>query len=179
MFTSDLDVLIHALNLLLRPAQQYSAQPSVTSALSISTPRLSSIAKRWPNLREYDVSLLDLVNGSSKATLEALPSEAKEVNYVYYRQDKSDPSAQAGKSTTPDADVFTGTAQTPGHKSSAPTPSTSGAVNVHIDSKTIETKDAMNILADIVETYSVPDNEKFELLTRIRAAQAVVPDRAE
>lgn len=175
MFTSDLDVLIHALNLLLRPAQQYSAQPSVTNALSISTPRLSALVKRWPNLREYDINLLDLVNGSSKVTLEALPSEAREVNFFFYRQDKSDSGLQAGKSSAPEPDVFDSNAQASSHKASTSGASTSGATNIHIDSKTIESKEAMDILADVVEAYSVPDNEKFELLTRIRAAKAVIP----
>lgn len=178
MLTSDLDVLIASLNLLLRPAQQYSAQPSVTNALSISTPRLSSLAKRWSNLREYDISLIDLVHESSTAILEALPSEAREVNFVFYRQDKSEHSAPAPKGNAPDSDVFDNTPHTPGPKASTPSNNaTPGAVNIHVDSKTIESKDAMNILADLVETYSVPDNEKFELLTRIRTAQAVIPSR--
>ncbi|KAI6021384.1 hypothetical protein BKA83DRAFT_4464115 [Pisolithus microcarpus] len=50
MSTSDLDVLILALNLLLRPAQH------------ISTPRLLSLSKRWPNVHEHGISLLDLAS---------------------------------------------------------------------------------------------------------------------
>ncbi|KAH9176781.1 hypothetical protein EDB89DRAFT_101881 [Lactarius sanguifluus] len=65
--TSDLDILILALNLLLRPAQQYSAQPAVSRALSISTYRLQSLGKRWSNLREYDVSLVDLVTDQGRS----------------------------------------------------------------------------------------------------------------
>ena len=79
-------VLILALNLLLRPAQQYSSQPAVSHALSISTPRLTSLAKRWPNLRDYYLNLVDLVTEKGKAQAEALPTEAKEVNFVFYRQ---------------------------------------------------------------------------------------------
>ena len=37
MFSSNLDGLILVLNLLLHPAQQYSSQPAVSHALSIST----------------------------------------------------------------------------------------------------------------------------------------------
>ena len=54
----------------------------------------------------------------------------------------------------------------------------SGAVTIHIDSKTIETKGAMDILADVIEAYNVPDGEKFELLMRIRGAQAVTSAHA-
>ena len=72
MFSSDLDVLILALNLLLRPAQQYSSQPAVSHALSISTPRLTSLAKRWPNLRDYDINLVDLVTEKGKEMIEQI-----------------------------------------------------------------------------------------------------------
>ena len=36
----------------------------------------------------------------------------------------------------------------------------------------------MDILADTMEAYSIPDEEKFELLCRIRTAQALEKDRA-
>ncbi|KAI0644511.1 hypothetical protein C8Q79DRAFT_912719 [Trametes meyenii] len=181
MFSSDLDVLILALNLLLRPAQQYSSQPSVSHALSISTPRLTSLAKRWPNLRDYDINLVDLVTDKGKAQIEALPTEAREVNFVFYRQAPS--AAAVGKEKekekAPEGDVFDSVAQTPGRKpavsiAGANTASTSsGAVTIHIDSNTIETKTAMDILADAVEAHNVPNSEKFELLMRIRGAQVM------
>ncbi|KAI0360913.1 hypothetical protein OH77DRAFT_1558017 [Trametes cingulata] len=184
MFSSDLDVLILALNLLLRPAQQYSSQPAVSHALSISTPRLTSLAKRWPNLRDYDINLVDLVTEKGKAQIEALPTEAREVNFVFYRQAPS--SAAAGKekekvaaAATAEGDVFDTVAQTPSRKPAVTlggannASTSSGAVTIHIDSKTIESKPAMDILADAIEAYSVPDSEKFELLMRIRGAQVM------
>ncbi|KAI0958508.1 hypothetical protein AcV7_004312 [Taiwanofungus camphoratus] len=183
MLTSDLDILTLALNLLLRPAQQYSAQPAVLHALSISTPRLTSLAKRWPNLREYDVNLVDLVGEQSRVQVEGLPNEAREVNFTFYRQESSSAVGNAAgkvKEKTSDPDVFESTTQTPtrrtgGSHSSAPAvvAASSGAVAVHIDSQIIESKEPMDILADTVEAYSVPDSEKFELLTRIRAARAL------
>ncbi|KAI0666580.1 hypothetical protein C8Q78DRAFT_1176707 [Trametes maxima] len=181
MFSSDLDVLILALNLLLRPAQQYSSQPAVSHALSISTPRLTSLAKRWPNLRDYDINLVDLVTEKGKAQIEALPTEAREVNFVFYRQAPLPAAAgkEKEKEKAPEGDVFDSVAQTPGRKpvvsiAGAHTASTSsGAVTIHIDSSTIETKTAMDILADAVEAHNVPSNEKFELLMRIRGAQVM------
>ncbi|KAH9935552.1 uncharacterized protein B0H18DRAFT_1082292 [Fomitopsis serialis] len=153
MFTSDLDVLILALNLLLRPAQQYTAQPAVLHALSISTPRLTSLAKRWPNLREYDINLVDLVTEKGRPQLEALPNEARE----------SQPAEPV---------QHTPTHKPAGSATVNPAAPASGAVNIHIDSNTIQSKEPMDVLADIIEAYSVPDTEKFELLTRIRAARA-------
>ena len=177
MFSSDLDVLVLALNLLLRPAQQYSSQPAVSHALSISTPRLTSLAKRWPNLRDYDINLVDLVTDKGSGQVEALPTEAREVNFVFYRQT---PSTAAGKEKekAAEGDVFDSTAQTPRKPASTAGTSTnastsSGAVTIHIDSKTIESKPAMDVLADTIEAYNVPDSEKFELLMRIRGAQAL------
>ncbi|KZT10978.1 uncharacterized protein LAESUDRAFT_721398 [Laetiporus sulphureus 93-53] len=186
MFTSDLDVLILALNLLLRPAQQYSAQPAVLHALSISTPRLTSLAKRWPNLREYDVNLPDLVSDKGKTQIEALPNEAREVNFTFYRHDvpSSVPHKEKEKSAeshAPQQNV----AQTPTRRTGTSSSATasapvisSGAVNIHISIKTIEAKEPMHILADIIEAYSVPDSEKFELLCRIRAARALTAAHA-
>lgn len=182
MFSSDLDVLILALNLLLRPAQQYSSQPAVSHALSISTPRLTSLARRWPNLRDYDINLVDLVTEKGHAQVEGLPTEAREVNFVFYRQASSSNSGgkEKEKEKAPEGDVFDSVVQTPGRKPSSSTgagtanaSTSSGAVTVHIDSKTIESKAAMDILADSIEAYNVPDGEKFELLMRIRGAQAL------
>ena len=180
MFSSDLDVLILALNLLLRPAQQYSSQPAVSHALSISTPRLTSLAKRWPNLRDYDINLVDLATERGRSQVEALPTEAKEVNFVFYRQTATGKEKEKEKEKVAEVDVFESAAQTPRKPPSSSATGTaagastsSGAVTIHIDSKMIESKNAMDILADTVEAYNVPDSEKFELLMRIRGAQVL------
>lgn len=173
--------MILALNLLLRPAQQYSAQPAVSSALNISTPRLTSLAKRWPNLREFDVNLADLVGDKGNAQLEALPVEAREVNFTFYP--KSGPSSGSDKENAPEGDIFSPSSaaqpQTPSRKATlSSAPPISGAVTVHIASQDLESKSLMDILADVVEAYSVPDDEKFELLCRIRGAQALTEAHA-
>ncbi|KAI0829944.1 hypothetical protein BC628DRAFT_1314795 [Trametes gibbosa] len=186
MFSSDLDVLTLALNLLLRPAQQYSSQPAVSHALSISTPRLTALAKRWPNLRDYDINLVDLVSEKGKAQIEALPTEAREVNFVFYRQAPSPAAAgkDKEKEKASEGDVFDSVTQTPVRKLSATVAgasgasTSSGAVTIHIDSKTIGSKPAMDILADSVEAHEVPNCEKFELLMRIRGAQAMTSEYA-
>jgi E3 ubiquitin-protein ligase HUWE1 len=159
LFTADLDVLILALNLLLRPSQQYSAQPSVSHALNISTPRLQSLAKRWPNLRDFGISLVELASNSPE--VDALPSEAREVNYSFYRTGTT--KEQEKKM---DTDVVDAPRKPTGSNGS-------GSVNIHIDERALATRDAGAILADVIGTYAVPDEDKFELICRIRAAQVL------
>lgn len=162
----DLDILVLALKLMLRPAQQYSAQPSVSQALSIPTGRLVSLSKRWPHLREYGINLVDLTNASGSDEVEQLPSEARELHFSFYRTDQpgKEPAAQADPSTedTPKKAPATGNAA-----------SSSGAVMIHIDESTLHSKPMMEVLADAIETYNVPDSEQFELLSRARAAYAL------
>ncbi|KAJ7579230.1 hypothetical protein C8J56DRAFT_339945 [Mycena floridula] len=159
LFTEDLDILTSTLKLLLRPSQQYSAQPSVSQALHISTPRLQSLARRWPYLREYGVDLVHVASIMGTSEIDALPTEAREVHFTFYRTEGR-PSEQAMDTDAP----------TSPRKPSAPT---RGAVVIHIDEKTLNTKRAIDILADAIETYSLPDSEKFELLCRIRTAQSL------
>lgn len=172
LFTSDLDVLILALNLLLRPAQQYSAQQSVAQALSISTPRLQSLARRWVSFREHGVGLADLVNNRGASQVESLPTELREVHFTFYRKDAR--LENKPKDVSPVSDLVP---RTPVRKSSGPAPTISvtspGAVHVHLNETTLENKSAMEALAEVVEEFSVPEEEIFELLCRIRTAQAL------
>ena len=158
--TSDLDVLILALNLLLRPAQQYSAQPAVSTALSISTPRLLSLSKRWPNLREHGISLLDLASPSGVPQVDVLPGEARDVSFVYYKTDHKEKEQRAEASDEP----------TTPRKSSFPP----GSITVHVDEETLKKKDVMEILADILEVHPLSGDDKYELLCRMRVAKALV-----
>ncbi|KZV69516.1 hypothetical protein PENSPDRAFT_753267 [Peniophora sp. CONT] len=178
--TSDLDVLVLALNLLLRPAQQYSAQPAVSRALSISTPRLLSLAKRWSHLREYGLSPIDLVTETGVAQIDNLPAEAREVNFTFYKAGKSEPakdpvstmdidSEAPAPSEVPKTPVRRNTAGS----TQAPPPS-SGAVTIHIDSATLTQKSTMEVLADVLERHELPGDDKFELMCRIRAAQMLL-----
>lgn len=165
--------MVLTLHLLLRPSQQYSAQPAVTSALNISTPRLRSLAKRWPNLREYGVGLVDLASINGGPEVDALPSEAREVNYSFYRTGSKE-KEEKEETEMQGIDVPEPSLGTPRKSSTAPPAAGhNAAVNVHIDQQTLESKDVMSLLADTIEKYSVPDDEKFELLCRIRSASVL------
>ncbi|EKM54444.1 uncharacterized protein PHACADRAFT_174950 [Phanerochaete carnosa HHB-10118-sp] len=180
MTTSDLDVLIYSLNLLLRPAQQYSAQPAVSHALSLNTSRLTSLSKRWPSLHDYDINLVALAGEQGRAQVDSLPNEAREVAFTFYRKDGSQSKKEEKKE--PEVDPFEAPPpQTPrkGASSSPSATSANGPVTVHIDSQSLETKPAMQSWAEANETYSVPDDERFELLCRIRSAKALARTHAE
>jgi len=179
--TSDLDILVLALNLLLRPAQQYSAQPAVTRALSISTHRLQSLGKRWSNLREYDVSLVDLVTDQGKPVLEALPIEAREVQFKFYNTGKAKQSRDRVNEMEVDLPESSQTSQRPLAPVSTASSSSqaAGATTLYFDTQTLSSKGTMDILADCIDTYNVPEDERFELMCRIRAAQALLPGKEE
>jgi E3 ubiquitin-protein ligase HUWE1 len=154
------------LQLLLRPAQQYSAQASVSHALNISTSRLQSLAKRWPNIRDHGLEFSDLASDKKQAQVEALPSEASEVNFSFYRR----PSSEEKKTTnTTEGDVFDGQQRKP----------LAASVIIHLGPLAHSSKSTMDILADTIETYSVPDEEKFDLMCRIRVARALSKERHE
>ncbi|KAF9566753.1 hypothetical protein CPC08DRAFT_814629 [Agrocybe pediades] len=174
--TSDLDVLILALNLLLRPSQQYSAQPAVSHALSISTSRLQSLAKRWPHLREHGIGLVDLV-GKNGGDLEGIPAEAREVNFSFYRPETS-------TSTTVDetkVDEAADSSTTSPRKAQAADAanSNSSAVHLRLDEATVLAQPAVNVLADAIQTFTVPESETYELLCRIRSAASLSPGRKQ
>lgn len=160
------------MNVLLRPAQQYSAQASVSHALSISTPRLQSLAKRWPHLREYGIGLVDLARVKGSPRVDGLPAEAHEVSFSFYKTETGTdgPKEREKKMET---DPFDGPSSSPGKVPVPPTTPGSGAINIHLDGQQIASKSVMDVLADAIEAYSVPDEEKFELMCRIRAAKVL------
>ena len=164
LYTSDIDVLVLSLNLLLRPSQQYSTQLALSHALSISTPRLLSLADKWPYTRENAVSFVDLVSPDGDLKVRSLPAEARKVHFNFYRTESH--ASATDKKVEPD--VFDAT--TPSRK---PHASQTGQVNIALDEQTLHSKPMMHVLADAIEKHSVPESEKFELLCRTRAALAL------
>ncbi|KAG1775444.1 hypothetical protein EV702DRAFT_1280045 [Suillus placidus] len=167
LFTSDLDVLTLALSLLLRPAQQYSAQPAVSTALSISTPRLLSLSKRWPHIHEHGISLLDLVSANGLLQVDVLPAETRDVSFVCYRTDQKE------KGQGKESDHIEAMPSSPRKLSVPPSTSHSYASTIHIDEETLKKKAVMEIMADVLETHPLNNDDKFELLCRVRSAKAL------
>ena len=180
MLTSDLDVLVLTLTLILRPSQQYSAQPAVAQALNISTHRLQCLTRRWNNIREAGVTLVDLVAEKGRAKIDTLPPDVRDVHFTFYRKEGIEDKPQEKP-----ADLITevtphvtphATPRKPSSASAQPQPQPqiqTGAVNIFIDRHTLQNQTVMSILADAIETYNIPDDAKFELMCRIRVAQAL------
>ncbi|KAF5354781.1 hypothetical protein D9756_005295 [Leucocoprinus leucothites] len=168
LLCSDLDIVLLSLNVLLRPAQQYSSQSSVTHVLNLATPRLLVLAKRWPHLREYGIKLVDLVSSNREAEVEGLPLDARELTFSFYKTDAGTGTTQdKGKEESNEPPV------TPSKPQTTQTTSSAGPVNVPISETTLQTQTPMKILADSVHEYGIPEEEKFELLHRIRISQAL------
>lgn len=177
MLTSDLDVLVLTLTLILRPSQQYSAQPAVAQALNISTHRLQCLTRRWNNIREAGVTLADLVTEKGRAKIDTLPPDARDVHFTFYRKEGTEDKPQEKPvESTADVSPHVSPHATPRKSASGQTqqqPLTrTGAVNISIDRHALQNKTVMSILADAVETHNIPDDAKFELMCRIRVAQA-------
>ncbi|KAF8525043.1 hypothetical protein BU17DRAFT_41797 [Hysterangium stoloniferum] len=167
LFTSDLDVLVADLQLLLRPAQQYSAQASVSHALNISTPRLQALAKRWPGVRENGLEFVDIASDKKQSEVEALPTDASQVIFTFYRKPSTDEKKPVEVAETDPFD-----AQQRKQPTTAP-------VSIHLGPLAQSSKSTMDILADAVEKYSVPNEEKFELMCKIRVARALGKEHFE
>lgn len=172
---------------------QYSSQPTASHTQHVSTSRLLALASRWQGIREYGLNFADLFTqpkpaaDGSHLSIE-VPAEAAQVSHTFYR--KSPPSAASPAVAAKDKETPASTpAQTPikPKASAAPTApvtpaailpasttlTSSGMVTVQIPSLLDSDKRAVDILADAIEAHAVPDDEKFELLCKIRCALAL------
>lgn len=121
------------------------------------------------------MGLVELASTNGAQEIEALPAEARQVNYSFYRTDSSSSKEKEKEKEGDkhmDTDVF---GPTQGGSSKKPLSSTasSGLVNIHIDEHALESKMPMDVLADTIESYSVPNDEKFEILCRIRTSMVL------
>ena len=171
LFTSDLDVLVAALFLLLRPSQQYSSQPALSHSLHISTARLESLAKIWPNTREHGISMSQIIDEQNLEKNASSFREASDVKFMFYRRNEPKSDSMESESTR-----------------LQPEPSASGLAHlqsrmerddgpaiIHLESLATTPLEPSAIVAETVRKFSVPDEEKFELFCRVRAARALEP----
>ena len=151
--TSDLDVLTSVLQLILRPAQQYSAQPSVAQALRVSPAKFQALARHWPVFLENGISLADLASpGASEiAAVESLPAECSDLTFTFYRRETS----------------------------SMDTVQATGPTTIHLASLAESSQDPYDILASTIQTHQIPAEDQFELLSRIRACWITGKGRSE
>lgn len=157
--------------LLLRPSQQYSSQPALSHALHISTSRLESLAKSSPPLREHGIEMLDLVTEGSQDRIDALPQEASEVNYTFYRKGEEHSEKEEEKEAA--EGVFEAA------KPASLTQAATAPRTVHLGPLAQTSRSAMEIVEDAVKSHQVPDAEKFELMCRIRTGHSLGRGRFE
>ncbi|KAG8764160.1 hypothetical protein FRC11_003016 [Ceratobasidium sp. 423] len=220
--TSDLDILVAVLQLLLRPSQQYSSQPPTPHSLNISAPRLQALAMRWPGLREAGIELHELLDKPAQPVSVVAKAKAPEtgirfgfgtsssgfatptqvatgastpragqpssggvpnsgdVTFQFYR--KTVLATQAPESKPESSNVEQTPTRASGSRSASssnpfsPSKDTStgrqtGMTVVRLADLQNSTKDDMQIVAEAVKQYDIPDEEVFELLCRIRIAR--------
>lgn len=174
------------LKVILRPSQQYSAQPPSAQTTNISSARLTALAQTWAVLRDQGVAFHDFLD-AKKAPVEVdLSNESGDVKFQFYRKvvtaDQLPQPPATSESVPPEASSSQSQAPaSPTSQRQAPSvkaPAT-GMTVVQIHGVTTSDKEAMVILAEAVEKYNVPDDEKFELLCRIRIAKAMAAGQEE
>lgn len=110
-----------------------------------------------------------------------LSGEAADVHFQFYRKASDKPQELPSGVDAGTADVPAPAATplaTPAAAAStaAPTaanPGSGGMSTIHLSGVANSDKDAMTILAEAIEKHDVPQEEKFELLCRIRIAKAL------
>lgn len=112
-------------------------------------------------MREYGIGLVDLASNKGIDESEGVPLEAREVNFSFYRTDITGNEPDKRGDEGIDA------------PSSSPQAASSSAVHLRLDERQVLSQPVMNVLADAIQTHSVPDSETFELLCRIRAAASL------
>jgi len=185
-------VLIASLKVILRPAQQYSSQPPSAHTSNISSTRLQNLAQSWSILREQGIELHDLLDNSKPNPTIDLSTEAGDITFQFYRKTAESKVSGPSNNEQPEGPAILISEQpTAVSETSSPGPSTSvvptqgskqpipGLNTVHLPAVALSTKEPMHILADAVEEYDIPDEEKYPLLCKIRLAQALVPNKQQ
>lgn len=131
------------------------------------------MAKRWPHLREHGIGLVELAGDKPGEELDGVPAEAREVSFNFYRTETSG-GAEVEKTNEDVPDTPATSPRKPSAPASAPT---SSAIHLRLDGSTISTQPVMNVLANAIQTHSIPDSETFELLCRIRTATSLSPGK--
>jgi E3 ubiquitin-protein ligase HUWE1 len=108
------------------------------------------------------------------------PLELSEVSYQFYRKETSAKETEKGKEleATPTKPSTSGALPSLPPSASAGTTTAPGLTTIHTGPLTGE-KTPVEVLSDLIEEYSLPDEEKFELFCRVRVAWALAKGRQE
>ncbi|GAA5961735.1 hypothetical protein JCM21900_000844 [Sporobolomyces salmonicolor] len=200
LHTTDIDVLLSALRLALRPAQQYSSLNSSLSSIPFNEKRLLSLAQPW-GTREHGLDMVDLAQSKE---LE-IPLELQEPEWQFYRKASATEDSEAEKkdkgkeaemeleqpepstSTLPSISTpgparrtatfaphlqTPTTPATPGPQASISTP-VEGLTTVQLPNFRTIDKSTIDVLLDLIQTHDVPESDRLDLLQKIRIAKAL------
>lgn len=112
-------------------------------------------------------------------------NESSDVKFQFYR--KSNEKSQEQHVDSGSAAVDATSSATPSTRPISPSTATiahpkvpqGGLTAIHLSGVATSSKDPMVLLAEAVEKYNIPDEERFELLCRIRIAKVIAPGHEE
>lgn len=171
--SSDLDVVVADLKLLLRPSQQYSSAPPSAQTSNISSSRLLALSQSWSALRDQGVELHEIMDAKRTDVDVDLSGPAGDVHFQFYRK-ATDKVTDKPTATETTSALSTGTPSSPQARTTKPA---SGAVNIHIPGVASSDQSDMTILAEAMESYNIPEDERFALLCKIRMAKVLPKGR--
>ncbi|CEH14319.1 E3 ubiquitin-protein ligase/Putative upstream regulatory element binding protein [Ceraceosorus bombacis] len=154
--TPDVDVLEATLRLILRPAQQYSSQGGGRRAeFAISPERLNALAVTWAPREHGPTASASAASGLSFVPAPVFPTTPTPAG----RPRGQSPPAPSARSQP---------------SQEAPRDSQNeGLVAVDLGNLMHTARRLVDVLADAVEKYSIPSEDHFELLQKVRLAMGV------
>ncbi|KAJ3180597.1 hypothetical protein HDU85_004001 [Gaertneriomyces sp. JEL0708] len=164
LLSTDLDVLQASLRLILRPAQRLGTQRSLKAALESVQIRVAVIAQHW-GTEQFGITIPQIMDEATQ-----FPPESKSVSYQFYRTIAAGTlSEEKSQNEVPVTPI-----KSKGTKGSTVKSSvdklTDGLTTIHLPDAVKTGQPAHQILTDLCDTYSVPEEHRFPLLHRIRLA---------
>ena len=194
LLSQDPDVLEAVLRLIFRRAQQIASNGQLNSGatFNLTHDRVKDLTQGWKPVRQAGITMYDVVKDELE---KEIPAELQEVSFEFYRNAASPTSTapnsfvenveeqkEASSVTTP-AIKSTKIGKNPATGSATPIaasstksmdmPEAEGLTSFHLGNVADSGKSAHDILADAMETYHVPTEEKLHLLQRIRVAMSL------
>ncbi len=135
-------------------------------------------------LRNQGIELHDLLDPSKQSARETASKLDSDVQYQFYRKTDTKEATNAPVENDEPPSTLPISSSAPASPiiqvalASGPEQPT-GLVQVHVPGAGSSSEDPMRILAEAIEKYSIPDDEKFELLCRIRVTRALASGNLE
>lgn len=157
--STDMEILLLNLHLILRPAQKHQSQRSYRATLSSMNDRLITLAQRWTPYGE-GLSFSNLVSDPIET-----PSEVRTFRFSFYtppkKIDKTVPSSVTMSNTLEDGVNNINCESKP-----------DGITNIEIHDFQSQESTIPQLLHTIIAKYNIPDEQHFTLLQKLRIAKS-------